>query len=60
MDRKLEFISTVSFILLIVSMLIALSVNNPIEFDWMGKTLLVVLVGSMLGTIIPLIISKSK
>jgi hypothetical protein len=60
MDRKLEFISTVSFILLIVSMLIALSVDSPIEFDWKGKTLLVVLVGSMLGTIIPLIISKSK
>jgi uncharacterized membrane protein YccC len=60
MNKKLELISTVSFIVLIVCMLIAVSTDGPMEFDWMGKTLLGVLVGSMLGTVVPMIIDKSK
>ena len=60
MEKRLELISIVSFIILLLCMLIVLSVNTPIEFDWMGKTLLIMLVGSMLGTVIPLIIAKTK
>jgi Mg/Co/Ni transporter MgtE len=60
MNKKLELISVTSFILLMVCMLIILSANGPIEFDWMGKTFLMVLVGSMLGTVVPMIIDKTK
>jgi len=60
MNKKLELISVTSFILLMVCMLIILSTNGPMEFDWMGKTFLVVLIGSMLGTVVPMIIDKSK
>jgi len=60
MNKKLELISVTSFILLMVCMLIILSANGPMEFDWMGKTFLMVLVGSMLGTVVPMIINKTK
>jgi hypothetical protein len=60
MDKKLEFISTVSFVFFILSMLFVLGVENPIEFDIWGKLLLFTLVVSMLGTVVPLIISKAK
>jgi Mg/Co/Ni transporter MgtE len=60
MNKKLELISIISFIVLIVCMLIAISTDGPIEFDWMGKIFLGVLVSSMLGTVVPMIIDKSK
>jgi hypothetical protein len=60
MDKKLEAISIVSFIFFIVSMLFVLGVETPIAFDIWGKLLLFTLVTSMLGTIVPLIISKGR
>jgi uncharacterized membrane protein YgaE (UPF0421/DUF939 family) len=60
MNKKLELISVTSFTLLMVCMLIILSANGPMEFDWVGKTFLMVLIGSMLGTVVPMIIDKSK
>ncbi len=60
MDKKLELISIVSFVFFIVSMLFVLGVDTPIAFDIWGKMLLFTLVVSMVGTIVPLIISKAK
>jgi len=60
MDKKLEAISIVSFVFFIVSMLFVLGVETPIAFDIWGKTLLFTLVVSMLGTVVPLIISKGR
>ena len=60
MDKKLELISIVSFVFFIVSMLFVLGVDTPIAFDIWGKTLLFTLVVSMLGTVVPLIISKGR
>ena len=60
MEKKLMLISTSFFVLLMLTMFIALSVETPIPFDGIGKSLLVVLVVSMLGTVVPLIISKAK
>ena len=60
MEKKLEFISSVFFVLLLITMFIVLGVETPIPFDGVGKSLLAVLVVSMLGTIVPLIISKAK
>jgi len=60
MKSILELVSTVSFGVLCITMLVALSFDGPVEFDIVGKLLLVLLVGSMLGTIIPLIIAKSR
>jgi hypothetical protein len=60
MNKKLELISITSFILLMVCMLIVLSANGPMEFDWVGKTFLMVLIGSMLGTVIPMMIDKGR
>ena len=60
MDKKLMLISTSFFVLLMLTMFIVLSVETPIPFDGLGKSLLVVLVVSMLGTVVPLIISKAR
>ena len=60
MDKKLEAISIVSFVFFIVSMLFVLGVDTPIAFDIWGKLLLFTLVVSMLGTVVPLIISKGR
>ena len=60
MEKRLEAISIVSFVFFIVSMLFVLGVDTPIAFDIWGKTLLFTLVVSMLGTVVPLIISKSR
>jgi hypothetical protein len=60
MDKKLELISIVSFVFFILSMLFVLGVDTPIAFDIWGKTLLFTLVVSMLGTVVPLIISKAR
>jgi len=60
MNKKLELISVTSFTILMVCMLIILSANGPMEFNWLGKTFLMVLIGSMLGTIVPMMISKDK
>ena len=53
-------ISTSFFVLLMLTMFIALSVETPMPFDGLGKSLLVVLVISMVGTVVPLIISKAR
>ena len=53
-------ISTSFFIVLMITMFIALSVETPIPFDGVGKSLLAILVVSMVGTVVPLIISKAK
>ena len=53
-------ISTSFFIVLMITMFIALSVETPIPFDGVGKSLLAILIVSMLGTVVPLIISKAK
>jgi hypothetical protein len=53
-------VSTSFFIVLMLTMFIALSVETPIPFDGIGKSLLGVLVVSMLGTVVPLIISKGR
>lgn len=60
MEKKLELISSVFFVLLLITMFIVLGVENPIPFDGVGKSLLGILVVSMVGTIVPLIISKAK
>ena len=60
MEKKLEIISMSFFVLLMLTMFIVLGVETPIPFDGIGKSLLVVLVVSMLGTVVPLIISKAK
>ena len=60
MEKKLMLISTSFFVLLMLTMFIVLGVETPIPFDGIGKSLLVVLVVSMLGTVVPLIISKAK
>jgi hypothetical protein len=60
MDKKLELISSVFFVLLLITMFIVLGVESPIPFDGVGKSLLGILVVSMLGTIVPLIISKGR
>jgi hypothetical protein len=60
MDKKLELISSSFFVLLLITMFIVLGVETPIPFDGIGKSLLAVLVVSMVGTIVPLIISKAK
>jgi hypothetical protein len=60
MDKKLELISLSFFVLLLITMFIVLGVENPIPFDGVGKSLLAVLVVSMLGTVVPLIISKGR
>ncbi len=60
MDKKLELISSSFFVLLLITMFIVLGVETPIPFDGVGKSLLAVLVVSMVGTIVPLIISKAK
>lgn len=53
-------ISTSFFIVLMITMFIALSVETPIPFDGVGKSLLAILIVSMLGTVVPLIISKAR
>jgi hypothetical protein len=60
MEKKLELISSVFFVLLLITMFIVLGVETPIPFDVVGKSLLGILVISMVGTIVPLIISKAK
>lgn len=60
MEKKLELISSVFFVLLLITMFIVLGVESPIPFDGIGKSLLGILVVSMLGTIVPLIIIKAK
>jgi hypothetical protein len=60
MDKKLELISSVFFVLLLITMFIVLGVETPIPFDGVGKSLLGILVVSMVGTIVPLIISKGR
>ena len=60
MEKKLMLISTSFFVLLMLTMFIALSVETPMPFDGLGKSLLVVLVISMVGTVVPLIISKAR
>lgn len=60
MEKKLEIISMSFFVLLMLTMFIVLGVETPIPFDGIGKSLLVVLVVSMLGTVVPLIISKAR
>ena len=60
MEKKLMLISTSFFVLLMLTMFIALSVETPIPFDGVGKSLLAILIVSMLGTIVPIIISKAK
>jgi hypothetical protein len=60
MEKKLELISSVFFVLLLITMFIVLGVETPIPFDVVGKSLLGILVISMLGTIVPLIISKAN
>lgn len=60
MEKKLMLVSTSFFIVLMLTMFIALSVETPIPFDGIGKSLLGVLVVSMLGTVVPLIISKGR
>ena len=53
-------VSTSFFIVLMITMFISLSVETPIPFDGLGKSLLLILVISMLGTVVPLIISKAR
>ena len=53
-------VSVSFFAVLMLTMLLALSIDTPIPFDGLGKSLLVVLVVSMLGTVVPLIISKAR
>jgi hypothetical protein len=60
MDKKLELISLSFFVLLLITMFIVLGVESPIPFDGVGKSLLGILVVSMVGTIVPLIISKGR
>ena len=60
MEKKLEIISMSFFVVLMLTMFIVLGVETPIPFDGLGKSLLAVLVVSMVGTVVPLIISKAK
>jgi hypothetical protein len=60
MDKKLEYISAGFFMILMITLFLVLGVETPIPFDGVGKSLLAVLVVSMLGTIVPLLISKGK
>lgn len=60
MEKKLEIISMSFFVVLMLTMFIVLGVETPIPFDGLGKSLLVVLVVSMVGTVVPLIISKAR
>ena len=60
MEKKLMLVSVSFFAVLMLTMLLALSIDTPIPFDGLGKSLLVVLVVSMLGTVVPLIISKAR
>jgi hypothetical protein len=60
MEKKLELISTSFFMVLLITLFLVLGVENPIPFDGVGKSLLGILVVSMLGTVVPLIISKAK
>ena len=60
MEKKLEYISAGFFMVLLITLFLVLGVETPIPFDGVGKSLFAVLVVSMLGTVVPLLISKSK
>lgn len=60
MEKRLMLISISFFVVLMLTMLIVLSVETPIPFDGLGKSLLIILVVSILGTVVPLIISKVR
>jgi hypothetical protein len=60
MEKKLEFISAGFFMVLLITLFLVLGVESPIPFDGVGKSLLGILVVSMVGTIVPLIISKGR
>jgi hypothetical protein len=60
MEKKLEFISAGFFMVLLITLFLVLGVETPIPFDGVGKSLFALIIVSGLGTIVPLLISKSK
>lgn len=60
MEKRLQLISISFFVVLMITMLLVLGTETPIPFDGIGKSLLIILVISMLGTVVPLIISKAR
>lgn len=60
MNNILKVTSTVSCVVMVLSILLAAGSDGPLEPSIWSKVLVVMLVSSMLGTVVPLILIKKK
>ena len=60
MEKRLQIVSIAFFLVLMLTMLLVIGLDTPIPFDGLGKSLMLILVVSMIGTVVPLFIMRGR